>query len=250
VIARVSEGGVQAVVFEPKGRPRWLDDLAGAVESGSFCVARTVLARASTDEIDEWLQRNLPHDPNVAHLSRQVRHDVLSLVRRVESLSGGPHVMFRIHTDAPNRRCGFHVDTVEPSAPTVGYVRVYNGAGTEYVEPQNITSMSDFYRHLSRRERIVREVARARAAGDSERIARIASELELLDESPEFLVDNDDVRIAAGGSIVAFKHLDVRLHWSDHPKGLAWVHRSPMEGARRLVVNVAACVAAAHRDGR
>jgi hypothetical protein len=238
-IERINDPDVQAVVLEPVARPPWLDAVAQAVENGSFSVPRTI-ARASVGEVETWLETELPDGPHLADIRRAVKQDVLSLVRRAASGSVTSNLMFRVHTDAPNRRCGFHVDTVAPSAPTVGYLRVYNGRGTEYVEPQNITSMRDFYRHLSRRERLIHEDARFRATSDVEQVARVAAELQVLDESPDFLVRPDDIRVAPAGSIVAFKHLDVRLHWSDHAKALAWVHRSPMDGAARLVVNVAA----------
>jgi hypothetical protein len=42
----------------------------------------------------------------------------------------------------------------------------------------------------------------------------------------------------AAGAVVAFKHVDVGLHWTPHAKAKAWIHCSPMCGAARLVVNV------------
>ena len=44
--------------------------------------------------------------------------------------------------------------------------------------------------------------------------------------------------VAPAGSIVAFKHVDVRYHWSVHPQVPAWIHSSPMTGTPRLVVNL------------
>jgi hypothetical protein len=226
-------GDVQAVVYVPPSPPWWLADLADAVESGRLHFERIVLACATATEIAAWFEASFPRHVLAPSVRRAVKEDVLWLVRRAGATSRTSHVMFRAHTDAPSRRCGFHVDTVPAGAPTVGYLRVYNGAGTDYVEPRNVSSIGDFYRHLSRRERLVR----AWAQQPSE---RLLAELRDLDERPEFLVEPDDVRVAPAGAAVAFVHLDVRLHWSDHPKRLAWIHRSPMTGAPRLVVNVAA----------
>jgi len=146
---------------------------------------------------------------------------------------------FRIFAAAPTTNCGFHVDTVAPGAVKWGLVRVYNGAGTEYVDPNDVVSMRDFYRYLSRRERLERERGEAQGCGNTERFARLEAEIQILDQEHAFLTPRGKVQVAPSRSIVAFKHLDVSLHWSDHSKALAWIHCSPMRGRARLVVNVA-----------
>jgi hypothetical protein len=66
----------------------------------------------------------------------------------------------------------------------------------------------------------------------------VEGEIMRLDREIDFLKRPCETLVAPAGSIVAFKHLDLSLHWSDHPKGLAWIHCSPMEGEPRLVVNI------------
>jgi hypothetical protein len=246
-LERIGDAEVQAVVFEPPRPPSWLDELAEALESGRFFFERTVLGSVDLPEIDRFLKTRLP----ASAVSSSVRHaltdDILALVERVAVATGASRFMFRAHTDAPNRRCGFHIDTVPPGAPAVGYLRVYNGAGTDYVEPQNVSSVGDFYRHLSRRERLEHEVRRA---GGTARREGLLEQLVQLDDRPEFMLDPKAVCVAPARSIVAFKHLDARLHWSNHPKHLAWIHRSPMHGERRLVVNVSARGPSARRRAR
>jgi hypothetical protein len=236
-------GHVQAVVFVPPSSPAWLADVAHAVESGRLRFERTVLASATESEIEAWFERSVPRHALAPAVRRALKEDVLSLVRRAAATFRASRFMLRAHTDAPNRRCGFHVDTVPTGAPTVGYLRVYNGTGTEYVESRNVTSMRDFYRELSRRERLVRQWTHDSSEGT-------LAEIGELDERPAFLRDADGIFVAHAGTVVAFVHLDVRLHWSEHPKRLAWIHRSPMEGAARLVVNVAAREPRARRCDR
>jgi hypothetical protein len=143
--------------------------------------------------------------------------------------------MARIFTEPPTRRCGFHVDTVPPQAPTVGALRVYNGASTEYVEPADVRGMTVFYGYLSRRERLSRALGRAEQGGDGARATALLVELVAMDDRPDFLRPGATVRQVPAGSPVLFKHVDIRSHWSAHPVRHAWVHRSPVAGTPRLV---------------
>lgn len=216
-LALIAQPEVQAVIFIPETLPTWLAEFAEVVRSGAFQVPRTILDDATFEDIEAWLALHMGGFGDV-------RDDVLSLVKRERELTGATRFIFRVFTAVPSRHCGFHVDTVPPAAPTHGLLRVYNGNGTHYVAPESIVSMREFYRYLSRRERLVRE----------ETWDAVAE----LDELRPFLRSPEDVRVAPAGSTVAFKHLDVRLHWSDHPRELAWVHCSPMDGEARFVVNV------------
>jgi len=217
---------IQAVIFVPPELPAWLTQFGAAVARGSFQLPRTVLDDVTINDIEGWLHANMPAgavEPEVLHA---VRGDALSLVAREREMTGATRFVFRIFTGIPNRHCGFHVDTVPAAAPAHGLLRVYNGNGTAYVDPDNVISMREFYKYLSQRERLIRT-------------AETDSIIEL-DEARPFLLRPDDVHIAPAGSIIAFKHLDVRLHWSEHPRELAWIHCSPMEGDARFVVNVMA----------
>jgi hypothetical protein len=95
------------------------------VENGRLRFERTVLGCATVTEIAAWLDAIFPRNVLAPSVRRAVKEDILSLVQRAGATSQASHFMLRAHTDAPNRRCGFHVDTVPPGAPTVGYLRVY-----------------------------------------------------------------------------------------------------------------------------
>src|SRR5689334_14221739 len=149
---------VQAVIYIPRSLPHWFEELTEAVRKGEFHVPRTVIPRASRDQIEAWLENNLPSPPTSTDLRGLVKTDILALVDHVGMISGGAtRFMLRILTAVPNTECGFHVDTVPPGANPWGLLRVYAGAGTEFVDPANVTSMAAFYQYLSRRERLARE---------------------------------------------------------------------------------------------
>jgi hypothetical protein len=122
--------------------------------------------------------------------------------------------------------------------PLWGLLRVYNGAGTAYVDPADVLSMQRFYQYLSRREQIETELTMVKK--NTRCSARLEAAIQHLDEERSFLRNGASVQIAPSTSIIAFKHLDASLYWSGHSKGLAWIHCSPMEGRARLVVNVSA----------
>jgi len=143
-------------------------------------------------------------------------------------------------TGVPNRHCGYHVDTVPQRLPPWGLLRVYCGPGTEYVEPRNVISMAEFYRYLSKRNRYIRQLDEAPQGEEGVGHMQILGALADLDEIPSFLRQPYERYVVPAGSIVALTHINIQLHWSDHAKELAWIHRSPMEGELRLLISVAA----------
>jgi hypothetical protein len=155
--------------------------------------------------------------------------------------------MLRIFTEAPSTECGFHIDTVPPGAPAVGLLRVYNGAGTDYIDPTNVTSISDFYHYLGRRDRLRRDHRAARKEHDASALLRLEREIAEHDAARPFVRRANESGVAPAGSIVAFRHMDGRHHWSDLAKPLAWIHSSPMTGRPRLVVNVTSPQRMPHR---
>jgi Protein of unknown function (DUF1826) len=235
---RIVETRIQAVIYEPDPSPTWLAALAAAVESGKFTIPRTVLPHATANDIATWLAEHVRDSTLTPDIREALLRDVLGLVAKLGNSTGATHFMMRIFTDAPTTECGFHVDTVPSGAPPWGFLRVYNGAGTAFVEPDNVTSISEFYRYLGRRERLERERRDARHNGDNNLLDRLEREICGLDDGPSFLKRPNEIYCAPPGSIVAFKHLDAGLHWTSHGTAKAWIHCSPMHGVARLVVNV------------
>jgi hypothetical protein len=244
---RIADDQVQAVIYTPSRQPSWLGELAAAVERGSFLLPRTVLQRASRDEVAGWLAAHLPEGGIAPDVQDALFDDILGLIDRLATSARASRFMMRIFTAAPSTECGFHVDTVPPGAPTWGLLRVYNGPGTEFVEPGNVTSMAEFYRYLSRRERFERERREARVRGDTAAYEQLNRDIAELDSARSFLLRPHEIFVAAAGAIVAFKHIDVRFHWESHGKERAWIHCSPMKGPPRLVVNVTSPEAALRR---
>jgi hypothetical protein len=236
-LQRIAEETVQAVIYEPEPLPAWLTAVAAAVQSEAFVVPRTVLPHATANEVAAWLA-GLPDRGLAPDVRDALFDDVLSLVGRLARGTGASHFMVRMFTAAPTTECGYHVDTVPRRAPPWGLVRVYNGAGTGFVEPDNVVSVAEFYRYLARRERLERERGAARAECNTEAYDRLDAEIDALDRAPSFLERPEEIHIVPAGAIVAFKHVDVGLHWTAHAKAKAWIHCSPMCGAPRLVVNV------------
>ena len=226
------------MVWTPTPLPNWIAELSPAVETGRFRVPRAVLLDESRAEIEAWLAANLSDGGVAPHVRDALADDILGLTDRLAAHSGVFRFMVRIFTEAPTTECGFHVDTVSPGAPPWGFVRVYNGAGTEFVDPANVVGMAAFYRYLSRRERLERERSQARRQGDPLAYERLEQATVELDRAREFLADPDQVLIAPAGSIVAFKHVDLRFHWAPHAAPQPWIHCSPADGPPRLVVNV------------
>jgi hypothetical protein len=236
-LQRIAEPDVQAVIYEPESLPPWLWTLAAAVESGALVVPRSVLPCATLDEIAGWLAA-LPEDGLAPDVRDALFDDILGLAGRLGASTGAQQFMVRIFTAAPTTECGFHVDTVPRHAPPWGLLRVYNGEGTAFVEPDNVRSVAEFYKYLSRRERLERERRAARDEGDAATCGRLDAEIAALDRYPSFLERAAEIWVVPAGAVVAFKHIDVGLHWTPHAKAKAWIHCSPMAGAPRLVVNV------------
>lgn len=239
-LGQITSASVQAVIYTPRSAPDWIAELAAAVETGALEVPRTILRNVSCDEVNHWVEANLSRTLIGCKLLTALKKDILGLVECLAGLSGASRFMVRIFTGAPTTDCGFHVDTVPPGAAAYGILRAYNGAGTTYVDPANVTSMRDFYSYLSRRERLERERGVARHSAAREDQERLEDEIAMLDIQPGFLKRSSQVHVAPAGSIVVFKHLDITLHWSNHAKGLAWIHCSPMQGNPRFVVNITA----------
>jgi hypothetical protein len=238
-LGAITRPDVQAVIYVPPAPP-WIAEIAEAVETGRFRIDRTILPNVACSEIDAWLERHLPAGVVAERTRTGLRCDILELAGRLAALAGARCLMLRIFTDSPSTECGFHVDSVPPAAAAFGLLRVYNGAGTEYVEPANVTSMADFYRYLSRRERLARDRAAVRRDNDAASLALLEREIAAHDAARPFLRRPNEIGLAPAGSIVAFKHIDIRYHWSDHAKAMAWIHSSPMAGTPRLVVNLTA----------
>lgn len=250
---RVREPDVQAVVWVPPHPPAWMPEVVGAVERGGVRLPRTVLDDVAADQLAQWLDAHLPDGVLAAPTRAALITDVHALALRTGRLTGSCRFTVRMLTAEPDRRCGFHVDTVMPGNAPWGMVRVYGGAGTLYAEPGTVTRMREFYRYLARRERLVRDIGSAAAPARPAGV--LEAELDRLDEEPPFLETGAGPRVAPAGSIVAFTHLDAAHLWSDHDPRLSWIHCSPMGGAPRLVVNVTArrsarAAGASARSGR
>lgn len=237
-LERITSDCVQAVICTPTPLPRWMDELAIAVQTGALHIPRVTLHAIDRASLDRWFEQTIPHDVPSVQTRNHLKQDLLRLVDRLAAASGGSRFMLRVFTESPTTECGFHVDSVPAGAPQWGFLRVYNGAGTAYVEPANLTSMADFYRYLARRERLERERRIARRAGDIASCARLEQEVMELDAHPCFLKRPQEICIAPAGAIVAFKHISIADHWSFRSESLPWIHCSPMEGEARLVVNV------------
>ncbi|MFF0753108.1 DUF1826 domain-containing protein [Streptomyces sp. NPDC004267] len=258
-IARLTDPGVTAVVLRPGQRPGWLDELAALVVERRLVVARTTLAAVSREEFADWARTALAGTDGA--VARPLLEDMTGTVERVMAATRVRRVMVRVFTEAPTRRCGFHVDTVPPQAPTTGAVRVYNGPTTEYVACDDVVSMKAFYAYLSRRERVAREAGAGacgacaeapdgtEATGAETAGAEALGPLVAMDEAPSFLRPHAPVHRVPPDATVYFRHVDVRRHWSPHPVTDAWIHRSPMAGPPRLVLNVSPAQRAPARPG-
>jgi len=232
-LVRIREPAVAAVVLQLEQQHGWLAPLAEAVENGRIEVRRTVLPGASEAEIGRWLRQGIEVDTGLLDLKEALIADLMDLVALTRTITGGERFVFRLFTEAPRRHCGYHVDTVAPGAPPWGLVRVYNGETTSYVDPAAVTSMSDFYRYLGRRERLVQ---RAELEGDS--LAQ--AETVCLDQALPFVRDQRAVRSVPAGAVVAFTHVDAQEMFAPSVTQSPWIHCSPMSGTVRLVVNISA----------
>lgn len=237
-LRRIVEDDVQAVICVVAPLPDWVVPLTLAVESGRLSIPRTVLPNHTRDEVEAWFAEFLPDGPVAPDVRDSLVDDILELTDRLAASAGVSRFRLRIFTEAPTEDCGFHVDTVAPGAPPWGLLRVYNGAGTSFVEPDNLGSAGDFHRYLDRRERLERDRRTALEAARTDDFERVAREIAELDAARSFLARPEEVFEAPAGSIVAFKHVDLRFQWTQDAGPMPWVHCSPMRGGRRLVVNV------------
>jgi hypothetical protein len=233
-ITRLTDPTLTAVIVARDERPGWLDELAELVVTQRLVIPRTTLTAVSRDEFADWSRTALADTDRA--VARALMDDMTGVVEQVMATTAVGRVLVRVFTEAPTRRCGFHVDTVPPQAPTIGAVRVYNGPTTEYVACDDVLSMQDFYAYLSRRERVSRQAAAA-TCGEAPDRAALGS-LTAMDDTPSFLRSCAPVHRVPPDATVYFRHIDVRRHWSPHPVTDAWIHRSPMQGPPRLVLNV------------
>jgi hypothetical protein len=237
-LARIVEEQVQAVICTPSRPESWRTELAPVIERGGLLIPRTLLPDGTRDQVEAWLAELLPGSELAPWVQDALVDDILGLADRIALIAGVSRFRVRIFTEAPTSDCGFHVDTVAPGAPPWGLLRVYNGAGTSYVDPENLTSLADFYQYLSRRERLDRDRHLASAASNWAEVGQLDAEIMDLDATARFLARSNAVRVAPSGSIVAFKHVDARLHWVASAPVAPWIHCSPMQGEPRLVVNI------------
>ncbi|MDQ0808567.1 hypothetical protein QFZ63_000281 [Streptomyces sp. B3I7] len=245
-IARLTNPGPTAVIVPREEHAGWLDELAELVVTRRLVIARTTLTAVSLDDFARWFRAALADTTRA--VSGPLLDDMTGIVEQVMATTDVGRVMVRVFTEAPTRRCGFHVDTVPPQAPTIGALRVYNGPTTEYVACDDVVSMAAFYAYLSRRERL----SRAAGAGACSVTAAGSApgRLIAMDEAPSFLRPRAPVHRVPRDATVYFKHIDVRQHWSPHPVTDVWIHRSPMQGAPRLVLNVSPAQPVPTRRGR
>lgn len=227
--ALLDQPGLMAVWLR---RPRqdWLDELSVAVESGAFVVPRAELDGMAAEHLAQWLEQNLPRGAVTPDCRDALLSNILNECHVLEQVTGARALRLRIFTGAPDRRCGYHVDTVRPGAPVWGLLRVYNGPRTHWFAPEQIRSMGDFYAWLQQRDRVVRQFADDPGARDAR--------LEKMDAAPEFLVREDRSHEVPPDVSVIFRHLNASAHWEVRGREEAWVHCSPMTGCNRLVVNL------------
>lgn len=277
-IGVTSEPDTVAVIVISPEHPSWLDDVADAVLSGQLVIPRTVLPAVTPEQLAIWARKATLDLPAALATSlvddmTAIARNVLQAA--LESSTGADNynrrrahpparVQVRVFTEAPTRLCGFHVDTVAAGASPVGALRVYNGPCTEYVEPNDVRDTESFYDYLARRERLSHHSPHS-AAADSDNSThpwtlgepadplgfdplthrielareRTQAALVALDDMPGFLRTGAAVKTVPPDATVYFRHLDVRHMWSSYPVIRTWIHRSPMAGPTRLVVNIA-----------
>jgi hypothetical protein len=234
---------VLAVIAAAKPEP-WIETLATAVGHGGFVVPRSILDGVSLSEIARFLSGVLNAGALPAEARSALRDDLLRLVAACGDLTFATRFRFRFFTDIPNTRCSYHVDVVPPGSPTTALIRVYCGAQTEYVDPDNVTSWEDFHAWEFLRKRQVLAAAAARGRQDPTAEVRAMSRLTRLDAKPHFMVTADDVRTVPAHALVACKFVDSQ-HLLDctHLRARSargWIHRSPMSGVPRCVATVSA----------
>jgi hypothetical protein len=227
--------GVTAVIVRGGEPPEWLRTIDDLVTGGVLHIPRTILTSVTPAEVLRWLRVQLVALPRP--LAGHLLDDVDKILAAVTGL-GISRLLVRVFTEKPTCRCGFHVDTVGPRAPAVGAVKVYNGVGTEYVSPADVVSMAAFYDYLANREWISKLAEAARKGNDLLGIERFEGQLNALDDNPAFLRTGAPIMRTQPGDTVVFRHVRWPRLWTEHPSDEAWIHRSPMAGDQRLVINV------------
>ncbi|MFD6986310.1 DUF1826 domain-containing protein, partial [Streptomyces sp. NPDC059956] len=127
-VARLTDPGLSAVIVARDEHPHWLDELANLVVTQQLVIPRTTLNAVSLDVFARWSRTALADTAGA--VARPLLDDMTGMVEQVMAAADVARVMVRVFTEPPTRRCGFHVDTVPPQAPTIGAVRVYNGPTT------------------------------------------------------------------------------------------------------------------------
>jgi hypothetical protein len=237
-LSRVREPGVQAVIFEPVQRAPWEDLVRVAVESRVFVIERCSLKVECSIALPHVLEARLPHNGLPFETRLALIDDLAALADCLTAVTDCRRLMLRLFTEVPTECCGFHVDTVGPGRPPFGLLKVYNGRGTLHIDPVDIVDVKLFYRYLGRRECIARRWREATQQDRDTEAERLHTEINELDRTLPFLRPSAPLHEVPAGAAVAFRHLDIREHWSNHRKELAWIHCSPMAGLTRLVANL------------
>jgi hypothetical protein len=219
-----------------------IDELSTAVSDGSFVVQRSILDGVSISEIARFVSDVSSASSLPVAVQTALRDDLLGLATTCADLTGATRFRFRFFTDIPNTRCSYHVDVVPSGSPRTALIRVYCGARTEYVEPNNVASWEHFYAWEFLRKQQVLAVADARARQDAASEERAKSRLARLDAKPYFLIKADNVCTVPSHALVACKFVDGK-HLLDRTHVQArfargWIHRSPMSGVPRCVATV------------
>src|SRR5574337_719803 len=183
-LVHVRRAGVLAVILSPPSREPWQSELATAVESGAFAFERFALMVPRLETLAHELDGRLPYEGLSFETRLALIDELVEMAAHLAQIAGCRAMMLRRLAEAPSDHCGFHVDTVPVQRPPFGLLRVYNGHGTHYVDPDDVTEMHDFYAYLGKRERLARE--RNEATSDSADQAR--TELAALDNALPFLL--------------------------------------------------------------
>lgn len=236
-LVAIAEPGVVAALWIPPALPDWHSELVTALREHRLSIPRVVLSDVSAEDVSNWLRQAVAVGALTQRTLDALCADVAALVGAAADLAHSDRLIVRLLTATPNTHCGYHVDTTRPGMAPWGLLKTYHGSGTTYVDPANVSSTRDFYRYLSRRERLVRDLDRTPDA-EGEEAVRLRAEVATLDADPGFISGDEALAVAPAWSVVAFKHLDASLMWGSHRPDLAWIHCSPMTGEPRLVVNV------------
>ena len=236
-LEQVCRPGVLAVIVDGGEPESWEVELADSVRRGAFTVQRCTLNIERPEVLVHEFERCLPSEGLSFETRLALIDDLASLGEALAQIAGCHALMLRLLTEAPSSHCGFHVDTVSTRLPPYGLLKVYNGAGTRYVNPADVRGNPEFYAYLGRRERLAREWRRAQEEDEQAVAAALRASMAALDEALPFLRPDAPVHELRAGSTVAFRHLDVSQHWAEHNQALAWIHCSPMMGEPRLIAN-------------